>query len=355
MYQRSKEVNAIVDARRLINGPEDRVRGLSLVKYPWAREMWLVMKANNWVPEEVPLDKDKQQYLLLPKEVRHQFDHSLAFLSNLDAIQVDNLATNVVQHITDPNVAQVIRRQTYEEEIHVEAYGTIIETVIPDPERIYDMYNVLPDLERKNKAIVSVGRSLNAQEFTPQRFYLACVANVALEGIFFYIGFKSFYNILRTTKLMAGSIDQIKYINRDEICHLKFFMLMMEQMRADFPGIEHDPEVIEGSKQILIDAANHEKAWNRILVPAEGILGDTREGGDHYINYLTNKRAIDSGVGDLSQELGMTFHGNPYEWVGKYELVNKRQSNFFERKVDTYSERSLSFEMARPASGYAHA
>lgn len=350
MYERSNEVNQIVQNRRLILGPDDRVRGLSLVKYPWAREMWLVMKANNWVPEEIALATDKAEYLTLPPDVRGLFDRSLAFLSNLDAIQVDNLASNIVHHITDPNAAQCIRRQTYEEEIHVEAYGTIIETVIPDPERIYDMYNVIPELESKNSSIVQVGKSLRQSEFSPEAFYAACTANVALEGVYFYLGFKTFYNILRTLGKMAGTVDQIKYINRDEICHLKFFVLMMEQMRADFPGIERKPEVVEACKQILIDACNNEIAWGNVILPRGGLLGDTREGNAHYIKYLTNERAIACGVGDISRELEIKYAGNPYPWVSKYELVNKRQSNFFERKVDTYSERTLTFNMTRPTA-----
>lgn len=347
MYSRSQDVHNIVEQRRMILGPDDRIRGLSLVKYEWAREMWLIMKANNWVPEEISLSRDKEQYTKLPPDVRGAYDRSLAFLSNLDAIQVDNLASNIIHNITDPNVAQAMRRQIYEEEIHVESYGTIIETVVPDPERIYDMYNVMPQLENKNSAIVEVGKRLRTVGFSPEAFYLACVANVALEGIYFYLGFKTFYNIVRTLKLMGETVDQIKYINRDEICHLKLFTLMMQQMRIDFPGIENKPEVIEGAKQILIDAADHEIAWGKVLIPKSGFLGSTWQGNEAYVKYLTNKRSIEAGVGDISKELGITHVGNPYPWVESYELVNKRQSNFFERKVDTYSDKSLVFSRHR--------
>ena len=41
------------------------------------------------------------------------------------------------------------------------------------------------------------------------------VANYILEGIYFYSGFMFFYNLGRN-QLMPGSVQEIRYINRDE-------------------------------------------------------------------------------------------------------------------------------------------
>ena len=48
------------------------------------------------------------------------------------------------------------------------------------------------------------------------------VANYILEGVYFYSGFMFFYNLGRNN-LMPGSVQEIRYINRDENTHLWLF------------------------------------------------------------------------------------------------------------------------------------
>ena len=80
----------IVSARRIFHGPKDNYRGVTPVKYPWAKEIWKVMLSNTWFPEEVNLVSDAQDYKSLSGGMKTAYDRSLAFLAHLDSIQLHN-------------------------------------------------------------------------------------------------------------------------------------------------------------------------------------------------------------------------------------------------------------------------
>ena len=59
----SKLTNAeLINKRRVINGEDDGLMQVSPLKHPWAREIFKSMQRNNWVAEEVPFQKDKEQW-----------------------------------------------------------------------------------------------------------------------------------------------------------------------------------------------------------------------------------------------------------------------------------------------------
>ena len=62
----------------------------------------------------------------------------------------------------------------------------------------------------------------NAVSRKERRLYIwlrTMIANYILEGVYFYSGFMFFYNLGRIGK-MPGSVQEIRYINRDENTHL---------------------------------------------------------------------------------------------------------------------------------------
>ena len=62
------------------------------------------------------------------------------------------------------------------------------------------------------------------------------IANYILEGIYFYSGFMFFYNLGRMG-LMPGSVQEIRYINRDENTHLWLFRSMILELRKEEPQL----------------------------------------------------------------------------------------------------------------------
>lgn len=326
----------MINNRRLIQGPADRLMCVSPLKHPWAWEMLDLMENNHWLPKSIPMGDDKICYdTRLEQGERDMYDSSLAFLSNLDGIQFDNLVTNIGQHITSPEVSMVIARQAYEEANHVRAYATMIEAVTEDPHRIYGMYQTVPALNEKNQFIMAQSDALRG-EFTPKKFALAIIGNIALEGIYFYSGFLNFYVLAKGGKMLK-SADQIKYIQRDEETHLEFFIRMYHALRRENPEV-FTPEFFKEAEAILRAAVALEVSWGCYNIRG-GVLGLTNEIIDARIKWLANSRVERLGWEPLYPGVK-----NPTPWVESFSAINGVETNFFEGKPTDYQAGGLDWE-----------
>ena len=155
-FEKKQMSNAeLINKRRVINGFDDGLMQVSPLKHPWAYEIFHTMIKNTWVPQEVPMQQDVNQWdakdVLTDKEKR-VYERSLAFVSNLDGLQTNNLACNIIRHITSPEVVLAITRQTYEEALHVQSYATLVEALGLDPEQIYGKQYYVVEQACKNMA-----------------------------------------------------------------------------------------------------------------------------------------------------------------------------------------------------------
>ncbi len=69
-------------------------------------------------------------------------------------------------------------------------------------------------------------------------FMRAVMGNYILEGVYFYSGFMFFYNLGRNNR-MPGSVQQIRYINRDEATHLYLFKNIITELEKEVPSPLH--------------------------------------------------------------------------------------------------------------------
>lgn len=330
----SAEIRKVIDARRIILGPRDKLRTINPVKYPWSRTLYDTMKNNTWFPEEINLSRDKREFPSLTAGERQMYTRALAFLSNLDAIQLDNLAENIAPHITDPTVQQMLHRQVAEEGVHVDSYSTIIETVCDSPLPIYNLYRVDPALQAKNDFVIAQANQMKDNGFSVEQFIYAVVANVVLEGVYFYSGFLSFYTLSRAGK-MANSANMIRFIQRDEELHLEIFIHIWHTLRQEHPGV-FTAEVLENCRKIIRQGVDLEGAWGCHIIEG-GVMGLNDRLMINYARSLGDSRARRLGLGVL---YGVK---NDVEWVVDYSKVNYTEENFFETKVTGYSKRQLEF------------
>lgn len=336
----TRNLNDIVNSRRIIDGPSDKLRAVSAIRYPWAASMFDEMCSNNWDFKQVSLVRDRSQFQSLPKGQQTAYKRSLAFLSNLDSIQVDNLALNVSQVVTDPNIRECLYRQEFEEVIHVKAYSAIIESVFPeDPMMIYDMYHVVPQLGNKNDYIINTSAEVSIKP-TPINKAKALVSNIALEGIYFFSGFTTFYAIGRNTGEFQGTVDQIKYIQRDEVTHLQLFANIINALKLERPEL-FEPSCIEVYRNVLKSAAELEIAWGKFVIE-EGVPGLNDQIITEFIQHRAN-------VCSSMLDFGEIYPGvkNPIDWFYTFSNINSTQQNFFETKPQTYSEAIPQFTSRR--------
>jgi ribonucleoside-diphosphate reductase beta chain len=328
-------IAAAVNARRLINGPDNGLMCISPLKHTWARHMWEVMRANEWSPKEIGMANDKKQYNskdLSPSE-KLMYDKTLAFLSNLDGIQFNNLTSNIGKHITSPEVSMCISRQAFEEAGHVDAYSLMIEAITDNPADIYLAYENDSIMAAKNEHIL-VQSQIVGKDFTPRNFALAVVANICLEGIYFYSGFLAFYILAKQGK-MLNSADQIRYIQRDEQTHLELFSCMYDTLKIENPEI-FDARFYEEVAALVHSAVQLESEWGAYIIRG-GVMGVTPPISKQYIQSIADKRLARIGI------TAMYGTKDPIGWVESFSSVKGEKANFFETKVKGYQIGSLSW------------
>ena len=340
----NKSNSDIINKRRIINGEDDGLMQVSPLKHPFADEIFKTMLKNNWVPQEVQMGKDIEMWNdkdALSEQEREVYKRSLAFVSNLDGIQTNNLTLNILKHITSPEISLAIVRQAYEEALHVHSYSTMVEALAFDPEEIYGMYKKDMVLYNKNKHVLSSVGKIAKEEFktgsfeNDQLFLESCIGNIILEGIYFYSAFLIFYILKRNNK-MPGSAEMIQFINRDEDMHLKLFINITNTLKEENPNLwtkEFEERIIQNFK----DAIEHELSWGVSCI-GKGILGLTPKNLEEYLHFVCDMRLSSIGLQKIWNVK------NPFPWIDEMTQGSMIEVNFFEGKVKEYSTGTLEWD-----------
>lgn len=331
----------VINRRRVINGVDDGLMQVAPLKHPFADEIFKTMLKNNWVPQEVNLQEDIEQWQkpnFLTDNERRVYKRSLAFVSNLDGIQTANLTTNILDQITSPEIVLAIVRQAYEEALHVHSYATMIEALGFDPDEIYGMYKQDKELYKKNQYVLSAVNKIGTPGFKTgsigdDRLFLeACIGNVILEGIYFYSAFLNFY-VLRRNHKMPGSAQMIQFINRDEDMHLRLFINISNTIKKEQPELwtaDFQAQIIKN----IEGAVEHELEWGLSCIQ-DGILGLNKENLTNYLHFVGDLRLKALGLPKIWNA------ENPFPWLDEFTQGNMTESNFFESTVKEYSTGSL--------------
>ncbi|PAF48607.1 ribonucleotide-diphosphate reductase subunit beta [Helicobacter sp. 12S02634-8] len=324
-----------VNDRRIFGGNPTSMFDLNKIKYQWAYNLWKLMLANTWFPEEINMNPDKRDYNggLTPQE-KAGYDRALAQLIFMDSLQTNNLIDNVNPYITSPEINLILVRQAYEEALHSQSYAVMVESISANTDEIYDMWRSDMQLRSKNDHIANVYLEL-AQNPTERNLLKAMFANQILEGIYFYSGFSFFYTLARSGK-MLGSAQMIRFIQRDEVTHLVLFQNMINSLKSERPDLftkDLEEEVIEMFKK----AVEIESLWGEYITQGQ-ILGLTADIIHQYICHLADDRLSKVGLPKL-------YHvTHPIKWVDQFASFNDQKTNFFEAKVTNYAKGSVNFD-----------
>lgn len=324
-----------VNDRKIFGGNPTSIFELNKIKYQWAYNLWKVMLANSWFPEEVNMTPDKRDYAenLTPEE-KIGYDRALAQLIFMDSLQTNNLIDNVNPYITSPEINLILVRQAFEEALHSQSYAVMVESISANTEEIYDMWRSDMKLREKNDYIANVYIEL-AENPTERQLLKAAFANQILEGIYFYSGFAFFYTLAKSGK-MLGSAQMIRFIQRDEVTHLLLFQNMINSLRKEMSHLftkDLEEEVIEMFKE----AVRVETNWGQYITQGQ-ILGLTDNIIAQYIQYLADDRLRRVGFSPIYNV------EHPIKWVDAFSSFNDQRTNFFEGNVTNYAKGSINFD-----------
>lgn len=325
---------SIVNNRKIICGEPSELMAISPLKHTWAMDSFLEMCSNDWRPQTIEMQPDVLCYRdELSDAERFTYNKCLAFLSNLDGIQLHNITDNISKYVTSPEVKMAFTRQAFDESLHVLSYSYMAEAVSGNPMEIYMTFQKDGALAKKNEVILKQSRILG-ENFSPRTFILTTVSNVALEGIFFYTGFLYMYNFARYRKMMKSS-EMISYINRDEDCHLRFFLKLWNGLKLEHPS-EFNSKLIDDARELLYTSSELEKNWGRYIIQ-HGVPGTNNKSNDLYIEYICDLRCASLGIPAIYN----TAKEDPCPWVHQFSSINNNERNFFETKNISYQVGTL--------------
>lgn len=327
--------NETVSERKIFGGNPTSMFELNKIKYDWAHKLWKHMLANTWFPEEINMNSDKRDYAgFLTIQEKDGYDKALAQLIFMDSLQANNLTDNINSYITSPEINLALVRQAFEEALHSHSYGVMVESISINTDEIYEMWRKDLKLKNKNDHIANIYIELSKNP-TECNLLKTMFANQILEGIYFYSGFAYFYTLARSGK-MLGSAQMIRFIQRDEVTHLRLFENLIISVKKEHSYLfsKHlQEEIIEMFRR----AVEVEVAWGEYITQGQ-ILGLTSQIIRDYIQYLADKRLTAVGFRPLYNTR------NPIKWVEDFAKFNDQRANFFEAKVTNYSKGSLSFD-----------
>ncbi|MBU9738184.1 ribonucleotide-diphosphate reductase subunit beta [Diplocloster agilis] len=324
-----------VQNRRMIGGNTTNLNDFNNMKYAWASDWYRQAMNNFWVPEEINLGVDKKEYPGLPAPERRAYDKILSFLIFLDSIQTANLPS-IGEYITANEVNLCLSIQTFQEAVHSQSYSYMLDTICEPQQRNEVLYQWKND-EHLLARNTFIGDLYNEFQRDQSPFTLAktAIANYILEGVYFYSGFMFFYNLGRNNR-MPGSVQEIRYINRDENTHLWLFRNILLELKKEEPGL-FTPERVEVYREMIREGCEQEIRWGHYAIGDE-VQGLTKSMVTDYIQYLGNLRCTNLGFEKLYE--GHDTEPSSMSWVSQFSNANLIKTDFFEARSTAYAKSS---------------
>ncbi len=330
----SERVN--INDRRIINGKDADVIQLYPMKHKFAWDAYLVGNANHWLPTEISMQIDIEQWKsadALTEDERQAFQTVLGFFTTADSMAANNLVLAAYRHITSPECRMYLLRQAYEEAIHTHAYQYIVESLALDEGKIFNMYREVESIYNKASFVLTFNEGIFNPNFktgtfeSDQKFLENIVVfSLIMEGIFFYSSFAVMFGFQRQKK-MVGSAEQIQYIMRDESQHLNFGINLINTIKVEQPEL-WTPEFQQHVINLVREATELEYTFAQTVFP-KGIFGMNADGFKQYIEHIADRRLASVG---LPTQYNVQ---NPFPWMSEAVDLNK-EKNFFETRVTEY-------------------
>src|SRR5687767_7810260 len=329
----AKRIN--IEDKRLLNCNAVDVNQLMPLKYKWAWEHYLNGCANNWLPSEVPMQRDIELWKSnkLTADERLVIMRNLGFFSTAESLVGNNIVLAIFKHITNPEARQYLLRQAFEEAIHTHTFHYIVESLSLDQREIFNMYHEVNSIHEKDAFEMRLTEDILQPDFSTatidgiQKLVRNLVGfYVIMEGIFFYSGFVMILSFQRQNRLV-GIGEQFQYILRDETIHLNFGIDLINSIKEENPGVWTDQFKTE-IESLIAEAVELEIAYAQDCLP-RGILGLNAGLFREYVQHIADRRLERIGLKTRYASK------NPFPWMSEAIDLGK-EKNFFETRVTEY-------------------
>ena len=213
-------------------GEDLQVQQYSDMKYPIFDKLNQQQLGYFWRPEEVSLQKDRNDYQELSEQQKFIFTSNLKYQTMLDSVQGRGPCLAFLPFVSNPELEGCIVTWDFMETIHSRSYTYIIKNLYANPNDVFDTIIEDEKIEKRSKSVTQTYDDLIDMGYRwhldkdkidlyelKKKMYLAMVTVNILEGLRFYVSFACSF-AFGELKLLEGSAKIISFIARDESQHL---------------------------------------------------------------------------------------------------------------------------------------
>ena len=330
-------------------GAEPNVQRFDQQKYPIFEKLTQQQLGFFWRPEEVSLQKDRNDYHLLSEEQKHIFTANLKYQTLLDSVQGRGPCLALLPHCSLPELECMIVAWDFSETIHSRSYTYIMKNVYSNPTAVLDTIVQTPEIMARAKTVtesydkfIEYANLYNTQsdgKYTKKELkkllYLTLININILEGIRFYVSFACSF-AFGELKLMEGSAKIISLIARDENLHLA----MSQNIINNYRNKENDKEMLQIMKECeqevydMYDTAiEQEKDWAKYLFKDGSMIGLNEVLLNQYLEFMANRRMRSIG---LTPQYDQSTRNNPLPWTEHWLNSRSLQNAPQETEIESY-------------------
>ena len=299
--------------------------------YPWAFEAWEAQQTVHWLPKEVPLGDDVQDWNSnLTISEKNLVTQIFRFFTQSD-IEVNDCYCRHYMNIFKPTeILMMLTAFANMETIHIAAYSHLLDT-IGMPESEYSAFLKYEEMTAKHDFL---------QSFDPKSpFEVAetlAVYGAFTEGVALFASFAILLNFPRHGK-MKGMGQIVTWSVRDESLHVENIIKLFHTWVYEHPEIDREKlnsKIIEHAHA----AVKHEDAFINLAFEMGDIEGLAAEEVKQYIRYICDLR-----LRELQLEPLFNVNVNPLPWLDV--MLNAiEHTNFFENRSTEYTKASTEGE-----------
>ena len=267
-------------------GEDLQIQRYDTMKYPIFDKLTQQQLGYFWRPEEVSLQKDRNDYLDLREEQKFIFTSNLKYQTMLDSVQGRGPCLAFLPFVSLPE----------------------LEGAIVDKSKV-DMY----ELKKK--------------------LYLAMVSVNILEGLRFYVSFACSFAFGELKKL-EGSAKIISFIARDESQHLA----MSQRVINNWKDYENDKDFLKIIKEtekevynMYDEAVQEEKRWATYLFSKGSMIGLSEKLLHQFVEFTANRR-----MKGIQLTPAYDQKTNPLPWTDHWLNSRSTQNAPQETEIESY-------------------
>jgi len=327
-------------------GPDLAVQQYSDMKYPIFDKLNQQQLGYFWRPEEISLQKDRNDYLGLSEQQKHIFTSNLKYQTMLDSVQGRGPCLAFLPFCSLPELEGCIVTWDFIETIHSRSYTYIIKNLYPDPNEIFD--TIIKDQKIENRAktitekyddMINTGyqwvldpSKVDLYELK-KKLYLTMVTVNILEGLRFYVSFACSF-AFGELKMLEGSAKIISFIARDESQHLA----MSQTIINNWKDREGDKDMVKIAKecekevyQMYEEALQEEKRWATYLFSKGAMIGLSEKLLHQFVEYMANRRMKAIQLNPIYDQ-----KTNPLPWTDHWLNSRSLQNAPQETEIESY-------------------